>query len=70
MAQWDDWVPYFIVTTAFAMFDEAKNNTLNRAEVRRETLQVTLLSIGDGVVVTDTEGRLTSLNPIAEALTG
>jgi len=70
LAQWDDWVRYFIVTITFAMFGEAKNDALNRAELRRETLQVTLLSIGDGVVVTDTEGHVTSLNPIAEALTG
>ncbi|HVE89636.1 MAG TPA: PAS domain S-box protein [Burkholderiaceae bacterium] len=70
LAQWEDWVGYFIVTGVFAMFGEAKDEALNRAELRRETLQVTLLSIGDGVVVTDTEGRVTSLNPIAEALTG
>ncbi len=70
IGQWDDWVRYFIVTAAFAIFGEAKKDALNRAELRRETLQVTLLSIGDGVVVTDTEGRVTSLNPIAETLTG
>ena len=58
------------MTTAFAIFGEAKKDALNRAELRRETLQVTLSSIGDGVVVTDTDGRVTSLNPIAEALTG
>ena len=69
-AQWDDWVRFFILNTAFAVFGEAKKDALNRAELRRETLQVTLLSIGDGVVVTDTEGRVTSLNPIAETLTG
>ncbi len=70
ISQWDDWVRYFIVTAAFAIFGEAKKDALNRAELRRETLEVTLSSIGDGVVVTDTEGRVTSLNPIAEALTG
>ena len=70
IGQWDDWFRYLVVTTAFAIFGEAKKEAINRAELRRETLQVTLLSIGDGVVVTDTEGRMTSLNPIAEALTG
>ena len=35
-----------------------------------EWLQVTLSSIGDAVITTDTEGRVTSLNPVAESLTG
>ncbi len=70
LGQWDDWFRYFVLATAFAIFGEAKKDAVHRAELRRETLQVTLLSIGDGVVVTDTEGRVTSLNPIAETLTG
>ena len=45
-----------------------------RAEVRlhrqREWLRVTLASIGDAVIATDTEGRITFLNGVAEALTG
>lgn len=32
--------------------------------------EATLLSVGDGVVVTDAEGRVTLLNPVAEELTG
>ncbi len=36
----------------------------------RERLRVTLHSIGDGVITTDAEGRVTLLNPVAEALTG
>lgn len=36
----------------------------------KERAQVTLSSIGDGVVVTDLAGRVTYLNPVAEALTG
>ncbi|WP_440053478.1 two-component system response regulator [Pseudoalteromonas sp. T1lg65] len=36
----------------------------------KEMLQTTLKSIGDGVVATDTEGRVTFLNPIAERMTG
>ena len=35
-----------------------------------EWLQVTLSCIGDGVITTDREGRVTFLNPIAQALTG
>jgi len=37
---------------------------------QREWFKVTLSSIGDGVITTDSEGRLTFLNPIAESLTG
>ncbi len=35
-----------------------------------EWLRVTLASIGDAVITTDTEGYVTSLNPVAELLTG
>ena len=37
---------------------------------QREWLYVTLRSIGDGVVVTDREGRVSYFNPVAEQLTG
>ena len=40
---------------------------LRRAEERQA---VTLRSIGDGVIATDTLGRVMELNPMAEALTG
>jgi len=36
----------------------------------RETLEVTLKSIGDAVIVTDVAGSVTFLNPVAERLTG
>ncbi|MFH7320604.1 PAS domain S-box protein [Desulfurivibrio sp. D14AmB] len=36
----------------------------------RERLAVTLRSIGDGVISTDTEGRVTFINRVAEELTG
>jgi len=37
---------------------------------QRERLRVTLSSIGDAVMATDTGGRVTYLNPVAEHLTG
>lgn len=40
------------------------------AERQRQQLLVTLTSIGDAVIATDAETRVTFLNPIAEALTG
>jgi len=45
---------------------EAKESLL----AQRDLLRVTLASIGDAVISTDTAGRVTFLNPVAEALTG
>jgi PAS domain S-box-containing protein len=45
----------------------------NQVEALRASegrLRVTLTSIGDAVITTDTQGRVTSLNPVAESLTG
>jgi len=39
-------------------------------QISEERLVVTLNAIGDGVIATDTEGRVTLLNPVAEQLTG
>ncbi len=39
-------------------------------EEQRERLRTTLASIGDAVIATDAEGRITTLNAVAEALTG
>jgi PAS domain S-box-containing protein len=53
------------------VFESADRRRLQRAvDGERERLAVTLQSIGDGVVATDTEGRVTTLNPVAQTLTG
>jgi PAS domain S-box-containing protein len=44
--------------------------TENAERVQKELLHVTLASIGDGVIVTDTRGRIRSMNAEAERLTG
>jgi PAS domain S-box-containing protein len=43
------------------------DKALRRSE---ENLRVTLDSIGDAVIATDTNGRITRMNPVAESLTG
>jgi PAS domain S-box-containing protein len=42
-------------------------DALRRSE---ESLAITLNSIGDAVIATDTDGRITRMNPVAEVLTG
>src|SRR5439155_869940 len=41
-----------------------------RTQEGQELLRVTLASIGDAVITIDSEGRITSLNTVAESLTG
>lgn len=51
-----------------AILENLRNRTAELSE-SRERLQVTLRSIGDAVIVTDAEGKITFLNPVAERLT-
>src|SRR4029453_12225276 len=44
--------------------------TAKASREQRELLRLTLSSIGDAVITTDTKGRVTFLNPVAEFLTG
>lgn len=51
------------------LFSQLRNQR-NRWSVQSQLWQVTLSSIGDGIITTDAEGRVTFMNPIAQALTG
>lgn len=62
-----------ILTTLFlAIRREIMARTQARDQLRasEENLSVTLDSIGDAVMTTDAQGRVTRLNPVAEQLTG
>lgn len=43
---------------------------LNSAREQRDWLHTTVTSIGDAVISTDADGRITLMNPVAEKLTG
>ena len=55
----------------FVMQDVTEERAAREALRReKENLAVTLDSIGDAVIATDTEGRITRMNPVASQLTG
>jgi PAS domain S-box-containing protein len=67
---------YLAVGVGIASIGGAMRRARRRAEseardaaTRREQLRVTLQSIGDAVITTDTRGRVTSMNPVAAGLT-
>ncbi|MGJ8692391.1 MAG: two-component system response regulator [Thalassotalea sp.] len=57
----------YLVTLVDVSDEKIAKRTLNS---EKERLRVTLNSIGDAVIATDTEGYITFMNPIAERLTG
>ena len=64
-----------LLMTLTFVWSARRNALLNAraaAEIHRERehLRVTLASIGDGVIVTDPHGRISTLNSVAEELTG
>jgi PAS domain S-box-containing protein len=70
-------VLYLAVGAGIALLGGAMRTARRRAETsaevalgQREQLRITLSSIGDAVLVTDAAGKVTSLNSVAEALTG
>ncbi len=60
---------FWIISQVFANA-LLREKTERILEEERERLSVTLKSIGDGVITTDTDGNITLLNSVAEELTG
>jgi PAS domain S-box-containing protein len=63
-------VAYLFTCTLIIVFGEAIRRAESRAHVRHELFRVTLRSIGDAVITTNTDARITDLNEVAETLTG
>jgi PAS domain S-box-containing protein len=61
---------YVFTCSIIIGFGEVTRLSQHRASERRELLRVTLRSIGDAVITTDVEGRVTYMNAVAESLTG
>jgi PAS domain S-box-containing protein len=61
-----------IILLAFSIMREIETREKDAASLREseQWFRVTLSSIGDGVIATDKQGRVSFLNPIAERLTG
>lgn len=57
-------------TTSRTHAEKALAESKREVEHARDLLQITLASIGDAVISTDAEGRVTFLNSVAEQLTG
>ncbi|MHB0936051.1 MAG: sensor histidine kinase [Armatimonadota bacterium] len=53
-----------------AILLEGRKQMVNALQTSEAWLRITLTSIGDAVLTTDTAGRITFLNPVAEGLTG
>jgi PAS domain S-box-containing protein len=63
-------IAYVFTCALIVVFGEAARLSHSRATERREVFRVTLRSIGDAVITTDTQAHITYLNQVAESLTG
>jgi PAS domain S-box-containing protein len=59
-----------VLRSANRELDQRVRERTAELERARESLQITLASIGDAVIATGTDGRITLLNGVAESLTG
>ncbi|MFO7654004.1 MAG: PAS domain S-box protein [Candidatus Krumholzibacteriia bacterium] len=61
-----------VVIGVLGVYEDITDRRRQQEALRRseENLTITLNSIGDGVIATDADGRVTRMNPVAEQLTG
>ena len=63
-------IAYLSTCGLIIAFGEMAHRAQKEAHQQRELSHVTLRSIGDAVITTDTNGRITYVNAVAESLTG
>ena len=63
-------VAYLFTCALIILFGEATRLAQTRVHQRQEVFRVTLRSIGDAVITTDTEAHITYINGVGESLTG
>jgi PAS domain S-box-containing protein len=61
---------FILLTVAISWFYQVRKRMETLAQEQQAWLQVTLNSIGDGVIATDVDGNITFINPVACTLTG
>lgn len=61
---------FTLVALLISSLTAARRRSAISAQAQHEQLRVTLASIGDAVIATDVQGRVTLMNAVAEALTG
>jgi PAS domain S-box-containing protein len=63
-------VAYLFTCCVIIGLGEAMRHAKMQADVQREAFRVTIASMGDAVITTDNQSRITSLNRVAESVTG
>ena len=61
---------FLVVGVSIAVVNELKRRAFREEDRRRDELQTLMACIGEGVIATNLEGLVVSLNPVAEKLTG
>ncbi len=70
LAAWLGLLLFSFYGICVAILAAARHRKAEQFQRERERFFVTLSNIGDGVIVTDNQGQITFLNPVAEQITG